>query len=197
VRYSGVMVHTRRSIAILAAALAALLIPTASSADLRATAFGGAARINDTNKGTFGGAVTFGGLLGIEFDASRIDLGLLDNVPVVDVDTNLTTYMGNLVVRTPVGPVQPYGSAGVGLVKAAGSVTVPGLGRVVSASAQNVGWNVGGGVYLFPGENVGIRADVRRFQTGDVTWEDITNLGDLPLPTLDFWRATVGLTLKF
>jgi opacity protein-like surface antigen len=101
------------------------------------------------------------------------------------------------VVRTPVGPVQPYGSAGVGLVKAAGSVTVPGLGRVVSASAQNVGWNVGGGVYLFPGENFGIRADVRRFQTGDVTWEDITNLGDLPLPTLDFWRATVGLTLKF
>lgn len=191
------MVTTRRTTVLLAAVLAALLAPATASADLRATAFGGLARITDTNKGTFGGAVTFGSLLSVEFDASRIDLGLLDDVPVVDVDTNLTTYMGNLVLRTPMGPVQPYGSAGVGVIRASGSVSVPGLGRVVSASAQNVGWNVGGGVYLFPGEHFGIRADLRRFQTGDVTWEDIVDLGDLPLPTLDFWRATVGVTLKF
>jgi hypothetical protein len=74
---------------------------------------------------------------------------------------------------------------------------VPLLGNVVSASAQDVAWNVGGGVYLFPSETIGLRADVRRFQTGDLSWENIRGLGDLPLPTLDFWRATVGVTLKF
>ena len=88
-------------------------------------------------------------------------------------------------------------SAGAGLVRVTGSVNVPFLGNVVSASAQDVGYNVGAGVYLLPSPNFGFRADLRRFQTGAVSWEDIVNLGDLPLPKFDFWRATVGVTLKF
>lgn len=185
--------------AFVAATLAAVLSPAPASADLRATAFAGATRINETNKGTFGAAVTFGGLLGIEFDASRISLGGLENINIanIDVDASVTTYMGNLVLRTPVGPIQPYASAGVGIVRVNGSVNVPFLGNVVSASAQDAAWNVGGGVYLFPSENIGLRADVRRFQTGDLSWENIRGLGDLPLPKFDFWRATAGLTFKF
>ena len=189
--------HLIRSV-LVATALAAVLTPAPASADLRATAFAGATRINETNKGTFGAAVTFGGLLGIEFDASRVALGGLEkNFINVDVDANVTTYMGNLVVRTPVGPVQPYASAGIGVVKVTGSVSAPFLGNVVSASAQDVAWNVGGGVYLFPSENIGLRADVRRFQTGDLSWETLRGLGDLQLPKVDFWRATAGLTIKF
>ncbi len=181
----------------LAAALAAVLTPTPASADLRATAFAGATRINDTNKGTYGAAVTFGGLLGIEFDASRIALGSLDNIDFVDVKANVTTYMGNLVLRAPTGPIQPYASAGVGVVRVTGDVNVPFVGSLVSASAQDVAWNLGGGVYILPTPTFGLRADVRRFQTGDVSWDDITGLGDLPLPKFDFWRATAGVTIKF
>ena len=182
-----------------ALALAAVLSPAPAAADLRATAFGGAARINDSNKGTFGASVTFGGLLGIEFDASRINLGLLDDFDfdVLDVDTNITTYMGNLVLRTPTGPIQPYATAGVGIVRASGDVNIAGLGTVISANAQDVASNVGGGLYVLPADNFGFRADLRRFQTGDVEWEDIAGIGDLPLPKFDFWRATVGLTIKF
>lgn len=195
------MDHRRHFIrtTVLAASLAALLTPSTASADLRATGFVGASRINDTNKGTFGGAVTLGSLIGVEFDASRISLGSLDNVnvPGVDVEANITTYMGNLVVRAPTGRLQPYGSAGIGVARATGSVRVPFLGNVISASAADAAWNVGGGLYLFPSENLGIRADLRHFQTGDVTWEEIANIGDLPLPKFDFWRATVGLTFKF
>ena len=191
------MTRTHRSAWILAAALAAALAPSTASADLRATAFGGATRINDVNKGTLGAAVTFGGLIGIEFEAARVWLGSLENVDVVDVNANLTTYMGNLVVRVPSGPIQPYGSAGVGVVRVTGNVDVPLLGNVVSASAQDVGWNIGGGVYVLPSPNFGFRADVRRFQTGDVSWQDILGLGDLPLPKFDFWRATAGVTIKF
>ncbi|HUU33665.1 MAG TPA: outer membrane beta-barrel protein, partial [Vicinamibacterales bacterium] len=173
------------------------LAPATASADLRATAFAGATRINETNKGTLGAAVTFGGLLGIEFEAARIWLGSLENIDVVDVNANLTTLMGNLVLRLPTGPIQPYASGGVGLVRVTGNVDVPFLGNVVSASAQDVGYNIGAGVYLLPSPNVGFRADVRRFQTGAVSWKDITNLGDLPLPKFDFWRATAGITVKF
>ena len=193
------MRYTPRSVLVLAAIVTAALTltPANASADLRATAFGGATRINETNKGTLGAAVSFGGLLGIEFEAARVWLGSLENVPVVDVQANLTTYMANLVVRVPTGPIQPYGSAGAGLVRVTGQINVPFFGNVVSASAQDVAWNVGGGVYLLPSPNVGLRADVRRFQTGDVNWEDIVNIGDLPLPKFDFWRATAGITVKF
>ncbi len=191
------MTHTTRFAWILAVTLAASSLPTTASADLRATAFGGLTRINDTDKGTLGAAVTFGGLLGIEFEAARLWLGSIENVEVVDVEANLTTYMGNLVLRLPTGPIQPYASAGIGVVRVTGNVDVPFLGNVVSASAQDVAYNVGAGVYLLPTENFGFRADVRRFQTGAVSWEDITNIGDLPLPKFDFWRATAGVTFKF
>lgn len=194
-RYTYHLIRT----AVVATALAAVLAPATASADLRATAFGGLARINDANKGTFGAAITLGSLIGVEFDASRIDLGDLENINVgfVDVNANITTYMGNLVMRAPTGPIQPYGSAGVGIVRATGSVNVPFVGNIVSASAQDFAWNVGGGLYLFPSENFGLRADLRRFQTGDISWDDITGIGDLPLPQFDFWRATLGVTIKF
>src|SRR5688572_9515948 len=148
--------------------VAILSAPATASADLRATAFAGTTRINETNKGTLGAAVTFGGLIGVEFEAARLWLGSLQDVDVVDVEANMTTYMGNLVLRLPTGPIQPYASAGVGVVRITGSLDVPFLGDVVSASAQDVGWNAGGGLYLFPVPNLGLRADVRRFQTGDV-----------------------------
>lgn len=187
-----------RSIAILGIVLAAgLAAATPAAADIRGTVFAGTTRIEETNKGTFGAAVTFGGLLGVEFEAARTLLGDLASVGPADVEASLTTYMGNLVLRLPTGPIQPYGSAGVGVVRITGDINVPFLGDVVSASAQDVGWNVGGGVYLFPTPNIGLRADVRRFQTGDVNWEDIADIGDLPLPKFNFWRATAGVTIKF
>lgn len=188
--------HLVRSL-VAAVALATLLTPATASADLRATAFGGVARINETNKGIFGAAVTFGGLLGFEFDAARINLGLLDNIEIVDVDTSITTYMGNLVLRAPTGPIQPYGSIGAGVIRASGDVTIPLIGTVFSEDAQSYAWNVGGGVYVLPTPHLGFRADVRRFQTGDIDWEDITGIGDLPLPQFNFWRGTVGVTFKF
>jgi opacity protein-like surface antigen len=180
----------------------ALLIglPARAAADLRLTPFAGVTFIEEERKGTFGAAITAGGLFGVEFEAARIQLGGFGEVPGVDLEAHATTYMGNVVVRLPVGPVQPYGSAGVGLVRVTGSVDVAFVGDIASASVDDLGWNVGGGVYVFPTENFGIRGDVRRFQTGAIEWDDIGGIGgfdDLPLPNFDFWRATVGVTLRF
>jgi opacity protein-like surface antigen len=191
------MMRTLRFSVVILGTAAALVQPAPAAADIRATAFAGKTRIEESNKGTFGAAVTLGGLIGVEFEATRILLGDLDDIDFLDVEANLTTYMGNLVVRLPTGPIQPYGSAGVGVVRVTGDVDVPFFGDVISASASDVGWNVGGGVYLFPLPNFGFRADVRRFQTSDVSWEDIADIGDLPLPEFNFWRATAGVTIKF
>jgi opacity protein-like surface antigen len=118
----------------------------------------------------------------------------------VDLNARVSTFMGNVMIRVPNGFFQPYLTAGAGIVRLTGSVDVPFLGQIVSASADDLGWNFGGGLMLFPTPNLGVRGDIRRFQTGAISWDDITGIGgldDIPLPKVDFWRATGGLTFKF
>lgn len=181
--------------------LLALGMPSPSRADVLITPFAGVSFLDDDTKRTFGASVGFGGLIGLEVDASQTRIGTYEEVPLVDLTADITTVMANLVVRVPAGPVQPYASAGAGLIRLSGDVRVPFLGSVASVSARDLGINVGGGLHLFPSDNFGIRGDVRYFRSlGDLTLNDLTDIGgldDLPLPRLDFWRATAGITFRF
>jgi opacity protein-like surface antigen len=184
-------------------AAALWLAPSAASADLLLTPFAGLTFVDDAGKGktTYGASIGAGSLIGVELDVSRTQLGTFDEIPFVELQATATTVMGNLVVRVPAGPIQPYVSGGAGLIRVTGDVNVPLLGDIVSASAQDVGGNVGGGLHIFPSPNIGIRADARYFRTlGDLAWDeirDIDGLDDLPLPRVDFWRITGGITIKF
>lgn len=191
----------RRFLTSTLAIVAMVALPAAARADVLITPFAGVSFFDGENKGNFGASVGVGSIIGVELDASQTRIGSFVDVPVVDLTADVTTVMGNLVVRLPTGAVQPYASAGVGLIRLSGDVRVPFLGSVLSARAQDFGMNVGGGVYLFPSEHFGVRGDVRYFRTlGDLTLDEITDIGgidDLPLPRLDFWRATVGVTFRF
>lgn len=183
------------------ALLACAAAPSRAAADVLLTPFAGVTFKDDVRKGNFGASIAFGGVLGAEFDISQTRLGSFDEIPLVDLRARATTVMGNLMLRVPTGPVQPYASGGIGLIRLTGDVNVPILGTVVSASAQDLGMNVGGGLHLFPSPNFGFRGDVRYFRTiGDLDWSDfadIDGLDDLPLPRVDFWRITGGVTFKF
>jgi hypothetical protein len=191
---------TRRFAVALFAAIATLA-PARASADIFLTPFAGVTFIDDEHrKGTFGAGIGFGSFVAVEFEAARTLLGTYEGIPVVDLNARVTTFMGNLMVRLPRGPIQPYASGGAGLVRLTGSVDIPFLGQIVSASADDIGWNVGGGLMLLPTPNFGIRGDVRRFETGALAWDDITDiggLGDIPLPKVNFWRATGGLVFRY
>lgn len=189
------------AIAVAALTASFFAIPARASADALLTPFAGVTFTEDIRKVNYGASVALGGLIGVEFDISQTKLGSFNAIPLVSVDAEATTIMGNLMVRFPAGPVQPYASAGIGVIRISADLDVPFFGNIVGADAQNLGTNVGGGVYLLPSRNLGIRGDLRYFRTiGDVDWEDITDiddLSDLPLPAVDFWRATVGVTIKF
>jgi opacity protein-like surface antigen len=193
----------RKLILVLAGASALAVCPSAARADVLLTPFAGLTFVDDAGKGktTFGVSLGAGGLLGVELDVSRTDLGSFDDIPLVELEARATTVMGNLVIRVPAGPVQPYVSGGAGVIRVTGDVDVPFLGDIVSASAQDFGMNVGGGLHIFPTPNFGIRADARYFRTlGDLAWDELADIGglnDLPLPRIDFWRITGGVTLKF
>jgi hypothetical protein len=180
-----------------------LAVPGAASADILLTPFAGISFLEQEQKKlTYGVGLSLGGLIGIEGEVARVSLAEQGIVGTsVNLETNLTTYMGNFVLRVPVGSVQPYAVGGLGLIKLSGDVDAPYLGNVLSVSGTELGLNFGGGLYVFLGDNLGIRGDLRYFRTiGEVTLEDITDFGgfsSLPVPQFDFWRATAGVTLKF
>jgi opacity protein-like surface antigen len=193
----------RQLIIAITSALMLAVAPSVAGAEVLLTPFAGLTFVGDAGNGngTFGASLGLGSLLGVELDVSQTQLGRFDDIPIVRLEAKATTVMGNLVLRLPAGPVQPYASGGVGVLRITGDVNVPTVGDLVSASAGDFGFNIGGGVHIFPTPNFGIRADARYFRTlTDLSLDDIRDiegLGDLPLPDVDFWRITGGVTFKF
>ena len=108
------------------------------------------------------------------------------------VTSSLITVMGNVLFVPAVGPVRPYALAGLGLIRSQVDVS---RGTLISNSGNNdVGWDVGGGVFVFFGEHVGLRGDIRYFHS----FKEFTVAG-FPLgdANIDFGRASAAFVLKF
>jgi opacity protein-like surface antigen len=97
--------------------------------------------------------------------------------------------MGSMLVAPQFGPVRPYALLGLGLIKA----------RVEPLSAQehtdnHLGWNIGGGLMIFPTRHVGVRGEIRYFHA----FQDLELSGiDLSDRKLDFGRAAAGVVFRF
>jgi len=104
-------------------------------------------------------------------------------------DNAVLTVMSNLMVVVPAGPVQPYALAGLGLIRPHAKFDSSSL----SLDQNALGYDVGGGVNIFLAHSVGVRADVRHLHT----LQNITLGNILSSQPLDFWRASLGLALRF
>ena len=71
----------------------------------------------------------------------------------------VTTVMGNFLVAPRISIVQPYGLAGIGLVKTDVDNRINGS----SESKNQFGWTLGGGVIVFVNRHVGIKGDIRHY----------------------------------
>ena len=108
-------------------------------------------------------------------------------------DSNVTTLMGNLLLSAPPGSgIRPYGSAGLGLIRAQISSAT---GLFNDISTNDLGVNFGGGITGNFNDNFGIRGDIRYFRSLQDNEPD--NDLDLDLGSFDFWRGTVGLTFRW
>ena len=167
----------------------------------------------DNNDGLvgFGGEIGYlwRGVLGAEF--------LADFSPSLDVDRLLITtdtnasvnsYMANAIGTYPLGAqgqFQPYLSGGWGKMSVSADVfniigdPDRGIDRL---SNSRSGVNFGGGLMAFASENVGIRTDLRWYSASDTTI-DLENrplaeeLGDEVFGGLKFWRANIGMALRW
>jgi len=108
--------------------------------------------------------------------------------------SNVMTVMGNFMLAPKLGPVQPYGLAGLGLIR----TSVEGVGT--SSDQNQFGWDLGGGLMVFFGGHVGIRGDVRYFHAFQVLdFANVPILSGLGLSgqKLDYGRAAAGVVFKF
>jgi opacity protein-like surface antigen len=105
--------------------------------------------------------------------------------------TNVLTFMNNFMLAPKFGPIQPYGLAGVGLIRT--SVDTAG----VSSDENQFGYDIGGGLIGFFSDHVGIRGDIRYFHSFQVL--DLSRLPGFPLSErkLDYGRISGALVFKF
>jgi opacity protein-like surface antigen len=108
------------------------------------------------------------------------------------LESSVLTVMGNAMFVPDIGPVRPYALAGLGLIKTNIETLTP--GEVLTSDNNNFGWNLGGGLMIFFGDNVGIRGDIRYFHA----FQDLDLLGfTIADAKLDFGRAAGAVVFKF
>lgn len=181
----------------------AVLFVVGTASDLRAQSF-----ISPLIGFNFGGDSGCPTVSGCEDKRLNAGVGIGRLGPVVGFETELAyakdffgsapgytssvlTVMGNVMLVPDLGPVRPYVLAGLGLIKSHVALTPEGL---LSADNNDLGWDVGGGLFIFFGEHVGVRGDIRYFHS----FQDLEVLGfTLGDTKLDFGRASGALVLKF
>jgi len=104
-------------------------------------------------------------------------------------DNAVLTVMSDFMVVVPAGPIQPYGFVGLGLIRPHVTFNASSLGAV---DQNTLGYDIGAGLNVFLTHTVGVRGEVRHLHT----LQDV-NLGVFASDRLDFWRASLGLTLRF
>jgi opacity protein-like surface antigen len=131
--------------------------------------------------------VSFGSAGGTGVEA---DIAYARNFFGVSPGTNnsVLTVMGNLVLAVPLGPIHPFGVAGIGIIRPHASLKPADL--VTSKNA--LGYDYGAGVAISLGSRLGLRGDIRRFST----FEDL-KLFVFTGGKLSFSRATIGITFKY
>lgn len=197
-------------------------IATPASADWLLTpylgiVFGGAANTVDIDdfdeafeqRVNFGGSAAWmgNGIIGFEVDYNvtpnffQVTSGGED-FDLLDLDSSMTTLMGNLIIGIPGGGttgsgVRPYFAGGIGLMRA----NIDAGDLFDNLSTNELGLNVGGGVHVFFNDNIGLRGDVRYFrgleQNDEVDENDDFFDTDFGLEDFDYWRATLGVTFRF
>jgi len=129
-----------------------------------------------------------GGIVGFESEIARTSdfFGASSNQ-----STDVLTFMGNFMLAPKFGPIQPYGVAGVGLIR-----------TEANTAGQNnddnqIGWDAGGGLIAFFSQHIGVRGDVRYFHSFEIL--DLSKLPELPVTStkLDFGRFSVAAVFKF
>jgi opacity protein-like surface antigen len=129
-----------------------------------------------------------GGLVGFEAEVARTNdfFGASSTQ-----STNVLTFMGNFMLAPKFGPIQPYGVAGIGLMR----TSIESAGQ--DDDENQVAWDAGGGLIGFFSSHVGVRGDIRYFHALEVL--DFSSFPNIPIreTKLKFGRISLAVIFKF
>jgi hypothetical protein len=116
---------------------------------------------------------------------------------ILGEEPQINTYMGNLIGAIPLGfdaNWQPFVSGGIGAITMRSDFGDE-LEDTFDADDSQLGGNIGFGVMGFAGA-WGVRGDVRYFR--GFNGDDAGNsFGQAVLSELDFWRANIGVAVRW
>jgi hypothetical protein len=135
------------------------------------------------------------GVLGVEADVGHTPKFFEGDDPRgLILTSRVTTISGNVLLAAPLAftreSLRPYLLGGLGLVQARASDAA----NLFPVEEDRLGLTVGAGAIGFVSERTGLRFDVRHIKA--------ISGADGPLPRdgvsrLSFWRATVGLVIRY
>ena len=190
------------------AAFVLLLSPAAARADWLFTPQIGTTFGNGGGGFSYGASVAWmgAGRFGWEFEVNStpnlFDLESDATVNPLLASTNLdliddhgVSYMFNAIVGQPFGAKggngwRPYFSGGLGWIKA----DVQSDELLFDESRTDFAFDLGGGVMTYF-HNVGIRGDIRYYQT--LSDSNIDNALGIDIGDFNFWRASIGATFRW
>ena len=149
-----------------------------------------------TTKIVVGGstALLSDGVFGVEGDFGYSPRFFERSSQFLNAGSNVTTLLGNVVVALPLSvtreSLRPYAVGGIGLIHAAAAALVV---QELDIDRNLLGYDLGGGAIGMFDPNVGVRFDLRRFQTV----HELENQLKQQSAHLSFWRATVGVTIRY
>jgi hypothetical protein len=162
---------------------------------------------------TANSSVDFGGQAGYLYRGVVGGEFLADFAPTFEINNAflaerpfVNAYMANAIVAAPLGSdhqIQPYVSGGFGGIQLRGALLSSlQTSSQTTANQTRGGGDIGFGVMGFAG-SVGVRGDVRYFRafTNDTLATGTTTPGDAfsqnLLSGLDFWRANIGVAVRW
>jgi hypothetical protein len=170
--------------------------------------FGGNTAVDPS--ASFGGQLAFlwRGVLGGEAIADFAPSFNINNILLTE-NPRTNAYMGNVIFAMPLGGSgqwQPYVSGGAGSISlktVVSNALLPTQNGILIGTSTNdqakFGWDVGGGLMGFHGL-IGFRADARFYRASNTSQFQTTPSGvftDALLTGLDFWRANIGVALRW
>lgn len=134
-------------------------------------------------------------LFGIEAEVGHTPGFFEGNDPLGLVLTSrVTTLSGNLIIAAPLAvtreSLRPYLVGGLGLMQAQSKHA----GGLFPVAQDLLGINLGAGAIGFVTERTGLRFEVRHFKAATGADGPFARPG---VSRLSFWRATVGVTLRY
>jgi hypothetical protein len=133
-------------------------------------------------------------ILGAEVDFGYVPRFFEDPAGLVKSGSNAISLIGNVLVAVPVSvsreSLRPYVSLGMGMVHAGAEDSL----AFSTVDRNLLAVSVGGGAIGFLNRRVGVRFDLRRIRSTSTTLSNSTLLSE---PRLGFWRATIGVAIRY